>query len=276
MPSTSSASTSSPTQPSVFKIPTTRLKEDGKTPLYRQLYNVLRKQIESGKVSQNTHLPSEQELTRKLGISRITVRRALNELAASGLVKRQRGRGTIVTFNATAPNVKASFDNLIEGLNRMGVETEVELIDYKFIRADRSLIDVMELDPGSRVQKIVRLRTLDKEPFSYLVTHIPDYVAADYDEEELASASLIKLLETSGHAPRAAQQTITAAAAETDIAKALGIAPGSPIMRIHRLMRDKEGKVVQEITAHYRADRFHYQMDLVRHGETSWTTTDQV
>jgi GntR family transcriptional regulator len=209
-----------------------------------------------------------------LGVSRITVRRALNELAASGLVKRRRGKGTIVTFNAGAPNVKASFENLIEGLTRMGVETVVKLIDCKFVKPENNLADMMELDKDERVQRIVRLRLLDDEPFSYLITHIPEHIAADYDSEQLTSASLIKLLEQSGHAPCAAHQTITAVGAEKEIADALGVAPGAPIMRIHRIMRDVDGVVVQEITAHYRADRFQYQMDLTRQRGSHWAQAE--
>ena len=257
-----------------FKIAENGLREDSETPLYRQLYNLLKKQIESGRVEKNSHLPSEQELIDRLGVSRITVRRALNELASAGLVKRQRGRGTIVTFNAAAPSVRASFENLIEALTRIGVETVVKLLECKFIKADRELATVMELSPGDRVQRIVRLRLLDDEPFSYLISHIPEHVAQDYDEHELASGTLIELLEKSGHAPSAARQTITATAADAAISEALGVAQGAPIMHIHRIMRDGKGEVVQEITANYRADRFQYEMDLVRRSDANWTTAE--
>ncbi len=263
-----------PVSSSEFKIPLKSLKENDSTPLYRQLYDIIRIQITSGKVSKNSQLPSEQEFIQKLGISRITVRRALNELAVSGLVKRQRGIGTIVTFNAAAPSVKANFDNLLEGLVRMGVETQVQLIDYQFVDATGALAATMEVSPGTRVQRIIRLRTLENEPFSYLITHIPEYVATDYDAAELADASLLNLLETSGHTPQAAQQTISAAGAEANIASALGVAQGAPIMQIHRVMRDKDANIIQEITAHYRSDRFEYQMDLIRQDDTNWTTKE--
>jgi len=257
-----------------FKIAANGLQEKSETPLYRQLYDLLRKQIESGRVEKNSRLPSEQELIDRLGVSRITVRRALNELAAAGLVKRQRGRGTIVTFNAAAPSVKASFENLIEGLTRIGVETVVKLIECKFVKANQALSAVMELPSGASVQRIIRLRMLDNEPFSYLITHIPEHIAQDYDEHELANASLIKLLEKSGHAPSAARQTITATAADKNVADALGVAQGAPIMCIHRIMRDRGGEVIQEITANYRADRFQYEMDLERRSDTNWAAAE--
>jgi len=249
------------------------LDESASEPLYQQIYNLLREQITAGKISTNTMLPAEQELTERLGVSRITVKRALNELATSGLVHRQRGRGTIVTYNAAAPTVKGSFEKLIDGLKRMRVETEVKLLDVSLSKPPADIRDALELSLKQKAQRIVRLRTLEGEPFSYRVTHIPDYVAEGYDDADLASQSLIDLLVQAGHAPRAAQQTITATAAEPAVAAVLGITIGSPLLRIHRIMRDETGKPVQDITAHYRADRFQYQMNLSRASDEQWISS---
>lgn len=256
------------------KASTAKRSENGDTPLYKQIYDHFRKQIVSGDLEKHTHLPSEQDITEKFGVSRITVRRALNELAAAGLVTRQRGRGTIVTFNAAAPTIRASFDQLIAGLTRMGVETEVRLISCVTVKPKRELRDQMELSKGENLQRIVRLRLLDGEPFSYLITHIPKHVSQGYNDEELASQSLIGLLDRAGHRPQSAMQSITAVAAEGEAAKLLEIAEGVPLLRIHRIMRDKEDRIVQDISAHYRADRFQYQMTLARQSDASWAAED--
>lgn len=255
----------------LLNIKATRLQADSAIPLYRQLYNILKKKIESGSIKKDECLPAEQEFITKLGVSRITIRRTLNELAASGYVKRQRGRGTIVTFNASAPHIKANFENLIDGLTRIGVETDVELLSCRTVKSNENLSQIMDITPGDRLKKIIRLRRLENEPFSYLVTHIPEKIASHFRAEELATGSLLNMLNQLGYNPVAAQQTIQAAAAEVEIATALGISIGAPIMKIHRTMRDKHGTVVQEITAHYRADRFQYQMDLVKRKKSHWT-----
>lgn len=260
--------------PAQFSFANIRLTDNSQVPLYRQIYDIFRKQIVSGRLKKNAHLPSEQEITEKLGVSRITVRRAFNELAASGFVTRQRGRGTVVTFNAAAPTIRANFDQLLEGLTRMGVETEVRLVSCALITPDRALRELLEVPSGEKLQRIVRLRLLDDEPFSFLVTHIPSHVAEGYDEEELATASLIDLLDRAGHRPRSATQTISATAAEGDAAKHLEVADGVPLLHIHRIMRDDNDEIVQEINAHYRADRFQYHMNLVRHSNASWSAGD--
>lgn len=244
------------------------------SPLYQQIYALLREQIVSGAVPANSRLPAEQELTERLGVSRITVKRAMNELATSGLVRRHRGRGTVVVFDAAAPTVKGSFSTLIDGLTRMGLDTEVNLLDCATITPDPVTAEALELKGRAKVQRIVRLRKLEGEPFSYLITCIPADVAKGYSDDELATESLITLLEKAGHAPKEAEQTITAIAAEAAVASVLGVTPGSPLLRIHRVMRDAEGRPVQDITAHYRADRFQYHMRLTKDADEDWTETN--
>lgn len=248
--------------------------ETAGAPLYQQIYDLLRAKIVSGELGLNMRLPAEQELTEMLGVSRITVKRALNELAVAGFVRRQRGIGTVITFDAAAPTVKGSFENLIDGLTRMGVETQVQLLDCTMATASPAICDTLELPHGSSVQRIVRLRRLGGEPFSYLVTYIPEDISEGYSEDELATESLIKLLEKAGHAPVEAEQTIMAEAAEAAVAANLGVAAGSPLLRIHRVMRDRNGRPVQDITAHYRADRFQYHMRLTRNTaqQKDWKT----
>ena len=189
--------------------------ESAGAPLYQQIYDLLRARIMDGTLALNDRLPAEQDLTKALGVSRITVKRAMNELA-----------------------------------------------------------EAQDMPSGSSVQRIVRLRSLDGEPFSYLVTYIPYDIADGYDDKLLATESLIKLLEKAGHAPVEAEQTITATSAAPAVAANLGVAPGSPLLRIHRIMKDKTGRPVQDITAHYRADRFEYHMRLNRANATQsdWKT----
>lgn len=248
--------------------------ESAGTPLYQQIYNLLRARIMDGTLALNDRLPAEQDLTQALGVSRITVKRAMNELAVAGLVRRQRGIGTVVIYDVAAPTVKGSFETMIDGLTRMGLETEVQLLDCTVGTASPAISEALDLKGGKSVQRIVRLRRLDGEPFSYLVTYIPYDIADGYDDAKLASESLIKLLEQAGHAPVEAEQTITATQAEPAVAANLGVAPGSPLLRIHRIMKDASGRPVQDITAHYRADRFEYHMRLNRNNaaETDWTT----
>ena len=243
------------------------------TPLYHQIYLVLRERIRRGDLSEGAVLPGEQELAKAFDVSRITVKRALNELASERLVSRHRGRGTIVAGGATLPMVSGSFDTLLESLKIMGLETQIELLEVQDDRVDAWAADRLELEVGAPVQRAVRLRKLQGEPFSHLVTYVPAEIAARYSREELASTPLLTLLERAGAKVVEAEQWITAAGAEPHVASALRVDIGSPLLKIERIMRKADGQAVQLIVGHYRPDRFQYHFTSKRRrgDEPGWS-----
>lgn len=243
------------------------------TPLYHQVFSILRDRIRAGVQPAGDILPGEQDLTRLFGVSRITVKRALNELAAAGLVTRHRGRGTVVTFNPALPVVKGSFENLLANLRIMGLTTEVSLLDVETVPASAEIAEALKIAEGTPVQRAVRVRRIEGQPFSHLVTHVPADIAARYPAGQLATTPLLRLLEAAGHHAVEAEQWMTAAAADGPLAAALGVGAGAPLMRINRVMRDGEGRAVEMLCAHYRPERFQHHMRLTRRrkdGRDEW------
>ena len=116
----------------------------------------------------------------------------------------------------------------------------------------------LEIKADALVQRAVRLRTLNGEPFSHLVNYIPETVSRRYTHKDLSSGSMLTLLERVGASPQEAEQWISAVGAGAEIATALDVSPGTPLLRIDRVMRGPRSKPVQLIEAHYRPDRFHY------------------
>lgn len=243
-------------------------------PLYREISEHFRLLITCGEIGNGALLPSEQDICDQFRVSRITARRALNELARTGLVSRGRGRGTIVTHDVSAPMIKAGFDQLIGNLAQMGVETQVRLLRVSTVNASADLSRLMEIEPGEKVQRIVRMRLLDGKPFSHLVTHIPFCIAAGFTRRDLESATLIELLDKAGRRPVSASQTITAIAPDRDVAERLELGESMPLLKVHRLMRDRSKRVVQEITALYRGDRYEYHMSMLRRSTSNWSIGD--
>jgi GntR family transcriptional regulator len=243
------------------------------TPLYHQVFNVLRDRIRSGAEEPGAVLPGEQELTQLLGVSRITVKRALNELAAAGLVSRHRGRGTVVTYNPSLPVVKGSFENLLTNLRIMGLTTEVSLLEARMTTATSDVAEALGLPLGASVQRAVRVRRIEGQAFSHLLTHVPGDIAARFSASQLSTTPLLRLLEAAGFAAVEAEQWMTAAAADQELSQALGMGPGAPLMRIVRVMRDANGRAIEMLTAHYRPERFQHHMRLTRRrraGQDEW------
>ena len=230
------------------------------TPLYHQVYLILRGRIRQGVLAPGDLVPGEQELARMMRVSRITVKRALNELAAEGLVSRHRGRGTVVSGTGFSPVVRGSFDTLIESLRLMGLETEVELKALRQTAADDHVSAALEIPAGEIVQQVVRLRRLQGEPFSHLLTHLPMTVARRMKIERLAAEPMLALLEQAGAGAYEAEQWITAVSGDTEVAQALQVPTDFPLLKIERVMRGADGRPVQLIQAHYRSDRFQYHL----------------
>ncbi len=247
------------------------LDENLPTPLYHQIYLILRERILKGDFPTDSMLPGEQELAKLLNVSRITVKRALNELAEDRLVSRHRGRGTIVTGRPPTRVVRGSFDTLLESLKQLGLETEVQLLDVTDLPATPYVAERLRLKPGEGVQRITRMRKIEGEPFSHIVNFVPAAVAAGFSRDDLERRTILELLEEAGAAAFEAEQWITATAAEPHIASILLLAVGAPLLKIERIVRDKRGRPVQLVNALYRPDLFEYHIRAQRQkGDTGW------
>lgn len=248
------------------------------TPLYHQVYLILRNKILTGEYQFGSAILSEQETSGKFGVSRITAKRALNELADDGYVKRERGRGTRVIYNAPTPPVRASVEGLLENLLAMGLETDVRLLSFDYVQPDGEVTRALQCDDDCAVQRAVRVRSLEGEPFSFLTTYVPEDIGRSFSRDDLASRPLLALLERSGVIVGKAEQTISATLADMEVSAALGLELGSPLISIQRIVYDQNERPVEFIKGLYRPDRYQYRMMLSRVGDEmsrSWSAAGE-
>ena len=238
--------------------------ESVRTPLYHQIYLLLRQKINEGIVVSGEILPGEFDLADHYGVSRITVKRALDELARDGFVTRERGRGTSVSQGITPSPLRASFEGQMEDLIAMGLETEVRLLSFDYGPASNEIAKALNLEPGTEVQRSIRLRQSQGVPFSHLTTFVPADIGHKFSAEDLSSKPLLALLEEAGVRVASAEQTISATLADTEIAEHLDLPVGSALLQVSRIVKDKKGRPVEYITALYRPDRYQYRMSLSR------------
>ncbi|HEY8580183.1 MAG TPA: GntR family transcriptional regulator [Beijerinckiaceae bacterium] len=233
----------------------------------QKLYLMLRHQIVGGELAVGDKLPSEPELGVLHGVSRVTVRRVLGLLEEDGLISRQPGVGTFVKSAGVGRPIVAELANALAGLNEMGRETDVKLLSFAYVRPPSSVAQSLKLRPDARTQRSIRVRMSHKEPFSYLIAHVPERVSATYSERELATQPFLGLLERSGVAIGEAVQTVSATLATPEIAAALRTDVGAPLLSITRVTFDKNGEGVQHLQGFYRPDRFRFEMHLTRSKE---------
>src|SRR5690606_25168684 len=147
-------------------------------PLYHQIFLQLREEITSGERAFGSRLPTEQELSGQFGVSRITARRALDELAENHLVERKRRVGTHVTYRSPAKPLQGNIEKALESLLNFGRATQVKLLDVDKIPARPPIDEALELAEGTTILRVVRVRWLDGQPLAHFVSYTPLDVGA--------------------------------------------------------------------------------------------------
>jgi GntR family transcriptional regulator len=247
----------------VHPIASSSLPEGGKA---RRVYLLLRDRIAIGAHRAGDVLPGEQRLADSFGVSRVTVRRALEALAAEALIEKRPGAGSVVIAQPGGDAISANFATLIPHLEEMGRETTARLLSFSYGPAPDLVARAMGLDAGARVQAAVRVRLSGGRPFSHLTTHVPEDIARSFGEADLATTPLFRLLERSGVVVETARQSVTATLAAPDVAEALEVSVGAPLLAIRRVVRDGAGRGVEHLSALYRPEMFRLEMTLNRVG----------
>ncbi len=165
------------------------------TPLYVQLADLLRAQIHSNRLPPNAQLPSERELCRKYGVSRITVRQALDELTHEGLIYTCVGKGTYVA----APKLNEELQPLssfTEDMHRRGMIASSQVLEAAIIYADDYRAARLRVPWGTELVKLHRLRLADGLPIAVQLTYLPHHLCPDLLQYDLSSRSLFDILRT--------------------------------------------------------------------------------
>jgi len=238
-------------------------------PKYHRVYLVLREHLHDGLYADG--LPGELALTRQFGVARVTVRRALEQLAAEGLIARHPGRATRpIPPSAAEPSpevpAQTQLTGLLENLVSMGLRTTVAVLDTQVLAAPSPVAQALQIEPGAAVQKAVRVRSTRDGPLSRTTTWVPAAVARPFTRKELARKPILLLLEEAGVKVGRAEQTISAALADAEVAESLDVPVGSALLAVRRLIRDDKDRPVQWLHGLYRPDRYEYQMQLSRVG----------
>lgn len=232
-----------------------------------RLYLLLKERITSGALQPGHRLPSEPDLAASHGLSRVTIRRALDGLAREGLITRQAGSGTFVNGQITKAPVVADLSNMLSHLAAMGRATRVKLLSFQYVTPPAAIAEALKLAEGERTQASVRVRYLDDRPLSYLVTHVPERIGVTYSEGDLASRPLLELLERSGVVAEKADQTISATLAGPVTAEALGVEIGSALISLTRVVLGEDGRGIEHLAALYRPDMHAFHMEMLRTGD---------
>jgi GntR family transcriptional regulator len=231
-------------------------------PLYHQIFLMLRDDIVTGQRGHGSVLPSESELAAMHGVSRITARRAVEELASHNLVERRRRTGTRVTYRAPTRPIEANIDQAVESLLAFGRNTGVRVIELQEGPATAAVAEKLGLSAGDPIMRAVRIRLIGNEPLGEVVSYVPALLGRGISRNDLTTTPMLELLHKSGRAIGGGTQVISAALAGPHLSALLGIDVRAPILRIERTVTDIAGVALLFTVASYRSDRYRIGIDL--------------
>lgn len=231
-----------------------------KQPLYDQLVDILTEKIEH-EYRPGDLLPSERELSKYYGLSRTTVRLALQELERLGLVVRQHGRGTFVADRSVqATNLSQTY-SFTDQMREMGRDPSTTILEFAEIDADKNLAEKMRVRMGDKLFKIERLRCADGMPMMVERTYMPMRKFMSLKRPMLEHASLYTVIEQVFHEKiRVAEEEFFASIARPADAHLLGIGEGAPVLDLVRTTYDVGNEIIEYTLSVARADQFKYKI----------------
>lgn len=231
------------------------------TPYYAQLAEILREQIARGDLGPGDLLPAEAELGATYGLSRTVVRQALNELVAEGLVQKEKGRGSFVSRPKPADLVVQELRGFSDEMGARGFDIGTRILRQELAVAPQQVAADLGIAQGSKVVHITRVRTANGDPIVKTDTYLPAAKFRKLTHLDLDARSLYEVLSSDfGVRPGGGWRRIEAAVASRELADALGVDIGSPMLELTALTTDVDGVPFELFRAFYRGDRTSFEV----------------
>ncbi len=235
------------------------LDREGPAPLYAQVAERLEGLIADGTLAPGSRLENEVALGERFGLSRPTMRRAIQVLVDKGLLVRRRGAGTQIVPGSLTRRTELSslWDDLAQG----GRRPTTRVLLYETLEPSELLAARLGVELTRPVLHLRRLRCADGEPVALIENHLVEAPAVQRDE--LEARGLYEVIRERGTSMRVARQLVSAREATREEAELLGIRAGGPVLVLERTAFDQSGRVVEVGTSLYRPDRYSIEFTLV-------------
>ncbi|MFJ7961539.1 GntR family transcriptional regulator [Streptomyces sp. NPDC096319] len=229
-------------------------------PLYFQLAQQLEAAVENGTLSPGTLLGNEIDLATRLGLSRPTVRQAIQTLVDKGLLVRRRGVGTQVVHSRVRRPMELS--SLYDDLATAGQRPATRVLVNRLEPAAGPVAAALGVPEGTEVHYLERLRSAHGEPMAYLRNHLPTGIVTP-DTERLETTGLYRMLRSAALTLHSARQSVGARAATVQEAALLDEPAGAPLLTMERVTYDDSGRAVEYGSHLYRAARYSFEFQLM-------------
>ncbi len=238
-----------------------RLNARSSVPLYLQLRNILLKRINTGELSPHERLPSERELVQQFGISRMTVRRTLQDLVQEGILYTRVGKGTFVS------NVHFEQNHVLTGfteeMQRLRQDVSSQVLEFIIIPAANHLDEELGVSPGAALYRLKRVRFANGIPMALETAHIPQSLCPGLEAHDFSHESLYEVLRSKyGLRLINAQQTIVATLADERERRLFKIKHPAAVLRMKRRTWTDRNLIAEYVESVYRGDLYNLRVRL--------------
>ena len=239
-------------------------------PLYYQLKTILLEYIKQHHINIENPIPTEVELSAHFGISRPTVRQAINELVVEGYLFRIKAKGTFISKPKISQEFLLVLDSFNNEMRKKGFTPSTKIINIEVVKSDEKVSDSLRLPIGSKVIQLSRLRYANNEPIVLVITYLPYDKCPGVMTKNLESESIYEILENDcGMKISSAVRTLESILAGEFEARLLDIDKGSPIHYFESIAYLSDDTPIEYSLAKYRGDRNKFTYELKRDGRCS-------
>lgn len=231
-----------------------------RVPLYHDLYTLLKTSILDGTIINEVQMPTEQQLAKNFNVSRITAKRAMDELAAEKLIARYRGKGSHVTYHYEPKPVTAPLVGMLENLVEMGIHSIVRVISIEEAIPPKEIALTLKLEPQQTAQKVIRVRSNEEDmPYAYYISWTLG-ITKGFTKRNLENIPRLNILRENGIHLTKVEQTLGARNASLKIALELGLNKGDALLSIMRNSYNSDDEIIDVIDCVYNPLLFNYTM----------------
>lgn len=243
-----------------------RIDRDSSQPLYHQLEQIIRHDIDSGRYEPGDLLPSESDIRDRYDVSRSVVRQTIQNLGNAGLVRTERGRGSFVAEKKLSERFVQRTTGFYEDLTRMGLDIETRILAQLMTPVPLEVHHFLDVESAIRID---RLRAVEGRVLTYVVTYIPEAHVPGLLEQDLTDRSLYAHLEEVYDLKvHSGVRTVEAVPASPDVAGHLEVDVGTPLLLLRSAGRTRDGEPLEWFDSWHRADRTRFEVEIVP-GEAS-------
>ncbi|KRO15999.1 transcriptional regulator, GntR family [Lacticaseibacillus saniviri JCM 17471 = DSM 24301] len=228
--------------------------------MYIQIHNQIKQDIEAGKWKIGDRIPSERDLAVTFGVSRMTLRQAVQTLVDEGVLERRIGAGTYVASQKVQEKVSGvtSFTDLMLA---QGKQPSSKTISYHVAKPSLSEIEKLKLPEDAQVLRMERIRYADDVPISFEVATVPYSLISSFSKSEVTRSFYHTLEHKGQYILGGAQQTVSAMLASERIAEYLDIKRNEPILRLRQVSFLQDGQPFEYVRTQYVGTRFEFYLE---------------